>query len=93
MTFDDAHHHSHTDMECKDFVELITAYLDEALLHDVQTRIDEHLDRCDGCQNVLAQWRTIITLAGQLTETDVNNTDEITRDQLTLHRPHRLRRR
>jgi anti-sigma factor RsiW len=82
MTFDDVHHPSHADMECKDFVELITAYLDGALPHDMQTRIDEHLDTCDGCQNVLAQWRTIIALAGRLTEADVNNTDEITRDRL-----------
>jgi hypothetical protein len=31
---------------------------------------------------VLAQWRTIIALAGRLTEDDVDNTDEITRDRL-----------
>jgi hypothetical protein len=36
----------------------------------------------DGCQNVLAQWRTIIALAGRLSESDVDNTDEITRDRL-----------
>ena len=42
----------------------------------------KHLGMCDGCQNVLAQWRTIITLAGRLTEADVENTDEITRDRL-----------
>ena len=31
---------------------------------------------------MLAQWRTIIALAGRLTEADVDNTDEITRDRL-----------
>jgi hypothetical protein len=31
---------------------------------------------------VFAQWRTIIALAGRLTEADVDNTDEITRDRL-----------
>jgi len=31
---------------------------------------------------VLAQWRTIVALAGRLTEADVDNTDEVTRDRL-----------
>jgi anti-sigma factor RsiW len=82
VTSDDADRRAGADMACKDFVELITAYLDGALPDDVRTRVDEHLDLCDGCQNVLAQWRTIIALAGQLTEADVENTDEITRDRL-----------
>ena len=49
---------------------------------EVRAQVDEHLDGCDGCQNVLAQWRSIIALAGRLTEDDVDNTDEITRDRL-----------
>ncbi|HEX2370423.1 MAG TPA: zf-HC2 domain-containing protein [Acidimicrobiia bacterium] len=71
-----------SDMACKDFVELITSYLDDALPHDVRADVEKHLGRCDGCHNVLAQWRTIITLTGRLTEADVDNTDEITRDRL-----------
>jgi anti-sigma factor RsiW len=70
------------DIVCQDFVELVTDYLDGALPIDVRARVDEHLATCDGCQNVLAQWRTIIALAGRLTEADVDNTDEITRDRL-----------
>ena len=70
------------DLACQDFVELVTAYLDGALPDDVRAPVDEHLAGCDGCQNVLAQWRTIIALAGRLTEDDVDNTDEITRDRL-----------
>jgi anti-sigma factor RsiW len=69
-------------MECKDFVELMTAYLDDELPEDVRAQVDEHLGGCDGCQNVLAQWRTIVALAGRLTEADVDNTDEVTRDRL-----------
>lgn len=70
------------DMACKDVVELITAYLDGVLPDDVLAHLDEHLDGCDGCRNVLAQWRTVIALAGRLTEADVDTTDEITRDRL-----------
>jgi anti-sigma factor RsiW len=69
-------------MACKDLVELVTAYLDGTLPDDVQTQVDTHLAGCDGCQNVLAQWRTVIDLAGRLSEDDVDNTDEITRDRL-----------
>lgn len=72
----------HPDLACKDVVELLTAYLDGALPDDVRAQVDEHLDGCHGCQNVLAQWRTIIALAGRLTEEDVDNTDEMTRDRL-----------
>ena len=45
-------------------------------------RVDDHLDGCDGCRNVLAQWRTVIALAGRLTQADVDNTDDMTRDRL-----------
>ena len=70
------------DMACEDVVQLITAYLDGDVPYDTRAEVDEHLDGCDGCRNVLAQWRTIIALAGRLTEADVDNTDEITRDRL-----------
>ena len=71
-----------SDMPCKDVVELLTAYLDGTLPDDVHTQVDAHLAGCDGCQNVLAQWRTVVDLAGRLSEDDVDNTDEITRDRL-----------
>jgi anti-sigma factor RsiW len=73
---------NHGDLQCNAVVELVTAYLDDELPEDVRAQVDEHLAGCDGCQNVLAQWRTIAALAGRLTEDDVDNTDEITRDRL-----------
>jgi anti-sigma factor RsiW len=82
VSSDDPDGLARADMECKEFVELITAYLDGVLPADAQRRIDDHLDGCDGCSNVLAQWRTIIALAGRLTEADVDNTDPVTRDRL-----------
>jgi anti-sigma factor RsiW len=85
MTADRAEHidrRPEGDLPCKEFVELVTDYLDDALPDDLRTRVDRHLATCDGCQNVLAQWRTIIALAGRLTEADVDNTDELTRDRL-----------
>ena len=82
MTFPGPDRSGRSDLACKDFVELVTANLEGALPDEVRAQVDEHLDGCDGCQNVLAQWRTIIALAGRLTEDDVDNTDEITRDRL-----------
>jgi anti-sigma factor RsiW len=69
-------------MACKELVELITAYLDDALPDDVRADVDEHFEVCDGCKNVLAQWRTIIAVASRLTQADVDNADEFTRDRL-----------
>jgi anti-sigma factor RsiW len=82
---DDAYRNGHpadSDIACKEFVELVTAYLDGALPADLRARIDEHLATCDGCQNVLDQWRTVIALAGRLREGDIDNSDELTRDRL-----------
>jgi anti-sigma factor RsiW len=70
------------DLPCKEFVGLVTAYLDGALPDDLRARVDQHLATCGGCRNVMAQWRTVIDLAGRLTDADVDNTDELTRDRL-----------
>ncbi len=57
--------------------------------------IDEHLDACEGCEgcrNVLAQWRTVIDLAGRLTEADIERADPLTVDRL-MSSVHGIRRR
>lgn len=77
MTTDDP-----ADLACREFVELVTAYLDDALPAATRAEVDDHLEVCAGCRNVLAQWRTVIDLTGSLTEADVAQTDELTRDRL-----------
>jgi anti-sigma factor RsiW len=69
-------------VQCNELVELITDYLDGALPDNLRALVDEHLAHCDGCLHVLDQFRTVISLTGRLTETDVDNTDEFTRDRL-----------
>ena len=50
-------------MDCDEFVELVTAYLDGALDDADRRRVEEHLDLCDGCGTYLGQVRkTIATL-------------------------------
>jgi anti-sigma factor RsiW len=80
------------DLQCIEFVELITAYLDDALSDDLRARIDAHLDTCPGCPAAIDQLRTVVSLTGQLTESDVEGLDPVERDAL-LSTFRRLRRR
>jgi len=51
---------------CREVVELVTDYLDDALGPKAQTRFDAHLRDCDGCAAYLEQLRTTIRVAGRL---------------------------
>jgi anti-sigma factor RsiW len=53
-------------MDCNELVELVTAYLDEALDLDTRARFDEHLIDCDGCENYLQQFRATIGTLGRV---------------------------
>jgi anti-sigma factor RsiW len=76
---------------CVEVVELLTAYLDDALTDDMKRQVDEHLEGCEGCQAALAQWRTTARLAARLRPEDLANLDPYVRDRLmtTLARPRR----
>jgi anti-sigma factor RsiW len=82
MTHHDSRPETATALQCREFVDLITAYLDDAVVGDERAEVEAHLQICDGCQSVLSQWRTVIELTGQLTEEDVRNTEPFTRDRL-----------
>jgi anti-sigma factor RsiW len=60
------------DFPCNLFVELVTAYLDDALSADEIRRLEEHLEICAGCASVLEQFRAIIRVTGVLAESDVD---------------------
>ncbi len=79
------------DFACIEFVELITAYLDDAVTDDQRRRIEEHLDVCEGCRAALQQWQMVIRVTGRLTSADVARTDPLIRERLesTLRRPRR----
>jgi anti-sigma factor RsiW len=53
------------EMVCRELVEVVTAYLEDALDPVDRARADAHLARCDGCQAYLAQVRTTIELTGR----------------------------
>ena len=54
------------ELACQEVVELVTAYLEDALDPDGRERFEEHLVLCDGCQNYLEQMRTTVRLTGRL---------------------------
>jgi anti-sigma factor RsiW len=63
------------DVPCNELVELVTAYLDGALLPDRLAEVDAHLAICAGCREVVAQWRHIVAWGGRLGESEVAAVD------------------
>jgi len=59
-------------MDCRDLVELVTAYLDGSLDPDTRARFDLHLLDCDGCDNYLQQFRVTVNTLGKAGDDDVD---------------------
>jgi anti-sigma factor RsiW len=59
-------------MRCVEFVELVTAYLEDELPADQRTAFEEHLRLCPGCDRYLDQFRTTISLLGELPEQSIS---------------------
>ena len=56
---------------CQQWVELVTAYLDDALPRRLTRAIDRHLADCEHCTEYLGQMRRTIELTGHLRDDDV----------------------
>lgn len=46
-----------SDLDCREFVEQVTAYLDGALTPEAERDFIDHLALCDGCERYLDQIR------------------------------------
>ncbi len=55
-------------LTCKQFVELVTDFLEGALSCADQQRFEEHLAACESCPIYLEQIQQTIRMAGALTE-------------------------
>ena len=66
-------------MPCREFVEVVTGYLEGTLPEEERTRFEEHLAGCPHCTAYLAQMRTVLRLTGRITEEDI---PEATREDL-----------
>jgi anti-sigma factor RsiW len=53
-------------LDCNEFVEMVTAYLDDALEPADRQRVLDHLDLCDGCSTYLEQIRATIRAVDDL---------------------------
>jgi anti-sigma factor RsiW len=54
------------ELACNEIVELVTAYLEDALDSADRERFEEHLVFCDGCDRYLAQMRATIEVTGRV---------------------------
>ena len=59
-------------LTCRELVELVTDYLEDALPEPDRARFDAHISGCDGCTTYLAQMRRTIALTGRLGEDDLS---------------------
>jgi anti-sigma factor RsiW len=64
-------HSSLHELTCQELVELVTAYLENALSENERTRLEQHLATCDGCDRYVEQMRQTIQALGTLQERDI----------------------
>ena len=55
-------------LSCRELVELVTDYLEDALPGEERVRFEDHIERCGGCKIYLEQIRQTISLLGYLPE-------------------------
>lgn len=53
-------------MNCDEFVELVTAYLEGSLPEADRAAFEAHLAECRGCDHYLAQFHRTIELLGEM---------------------------
>jgi anti-sigma factor RsiW len=52
------------DLACNELVELVTAYLEDALPAGERARFDDHLTECPDCVEYVAQFRRTVAAVG-----------------------------
>jgi anti-sigma factor RsiW len=60
-------------LACRQAVELVTDYLEDALPRGQRRRFEVHLATCADCTEYLAQMRAIIALTGSITPGDLSS--------------------
>jgi anti-sigma factor RsiW len=75
---------------CRELVELVTPYLEDALPPDERALVDQHLANCDGCEAYVQQMRVTIRAIGHVSEEAI--TSKTRADVLAIFRRWRDRR-
>jgi predicted anti-sigma-YlaC factor YlaD len=55
-------------LTCKEFVELVTDYLEQTLVLEMRVRFEEHAAECPGCQTYIEQVQQTINMLYKLAE-------------------------
>jgi anti-sigma factor RsiW len=58
-------------MSCKELVELVTDYLEDAMPPEERQRFEQHLTICPGCVTYVQQMRQTVLTTGALREESV----------------------
>ncbi len=54
------------ELNCQEVVELVTDYLEQALLPEKQAQFEEHIEECPGCDTYLEQVQQTILMLRKL---------------------------
>ena len=60
-------------LTCKEFVEVLTDYLEDALDPAERADIERHIVICRGCSNYIEQMRSTIDLLGRMPDDDADS--------------------
>ena len=74
---------------CRELVELVTPYLEDALPPDERALVEAHLAACDGCEAYVQQMRLTIRAIGHVSEEAI--TSKTREDVLAIFRSWRKR--
>ena len=58
-------------LTCREVIDLLTDYVEDALPEQERRRVEAHLASCDGCTTYLEQMRETIRLTEMLTEEQI----------------------
>ena len=50
MSSNDMTNANQKELNCQEVVELVTDYLEQALLPETQTQVEDHIEQCPGCK-------------------------------------------
>lgn len=59
------------ELNCQQVVELVTDYLENALLPGMSKRLEEHVASCPGCENYIEQMQLTIDMLRQIARESV----------------------
>lgn len=62
-----------SELSCREFIELVTEYLEGSLPPEEKERFEAHLAVCDGCETYLEQMKQTIQWTGKLTEERISD--------------------